>query len=113
MDFNHIKDIVWEFVKASPVIVFAVQMIKLVWKNRPANTSIFLALGISLLSAMYLAWSTPVLPDVAPWLHWLTYLLAGAVVGTGSAVGLFESAVSLTSKAIDRNIEITCNEPKS
>lgn len=111
MDVNQIVDILWKFIIGSPVIMLIVQAIKAVWKNRPANSSIWLALVISLGSAGYMAYSTPVAPGVAVWLHWVVYMLAGGVVGTGAAVGLFEGAVGIVANTIDRNVEWVDNQP--
>lgn len=105
MDLNEVVAIIWKFMTNSIVVMFVVQAIKAFWKNRPPNASRFIALGLSLIMAGYLAYSTPVAVGVEVWVHWLTYLLAGAVVGTGSAIGLFEGASAIVSKGIDKNLE--------
>lgn len=112
MDINQVVDIIWKFIIGSPVVMLFVQVIKAVWKNRPPNTSIWLALAVSLASAVYMAATTPVMPGVEVWLHWVVYILAGGVIGTGAAIGLFEGGVGLLSSAVDRKIEFT-DQPTS
>lgn len=111
MDINQIVDILWKFIIGSPVIMLVVQAIKAIWKNRPQGSSIWLALAVSLGSAGYLAYTTPVAPGVEVWLHWLVYMLAGGVLGTGAAIGLFEGVVGITSNAVDRKIDFVDNQP--